>query len=97
KGDAMLLDEVVVVGYGTQKKAHLTGAIATVPMVTPGRITALAPTQTSSSAALPPNVAHISSNICSRVVICRSSGTKFFSSKYMVNSQRDSFTSTTSK
>ncbi|NDW12204.1 TonB-dependent receptor [Bacteroides sp. 214] len=32
KGDAMLLDEVVVVGYGTQKKAHLTGAIATVPM-----------------------------------------------------------------
>ena len=26
------LDEVVVVGYGTQKKAHLTGAIATVPM-----------------------------------------------------------------
>ncbi|WP_410525560.1 carboxypeptidase-like regulatory domain-containing protein, partial [Phocaeicola sp. RTP21198st1_B8_RTP21198_201120] len=26
------LNEVVVVGYGTQKKAHLTGAIATVPM-----------------------------------------------------------------
>ncbi|NDV83295.1 TonB-dependent receptor [Bacteroides sp. 51] len=32
KEDAMLLDEVVVVGYGTQKKAHLTGAISTVPM-----------------------------------------------------------------
>ncbi|HCK25527.1 MAG TPA: SusC/RagA family protein, partial [Bacteroides graminisolvens] len=32
KEDAQLLDEVVVVGYGTQKKAHLTGAIATVPM-----------------------------------------------------------------
>lgn len=26
------LNEVVVVGYGSQKKAHLTGAIATVPM-----------------------------------------------------------------
>lgn len=32
KEDAQQLDEVVVVGYGTQKKAHLTGAIATVPM-----------------------------------------------------------------
>ena len=32
KEDAQLLEEVVVVGYGTQKKAHLTGAIATVPM-----------------------------------------------------------------
>lgn len=28
--DAQKLDEVVVVGYGTQKKAHLTGAISTV-------------------------------------------------------------------
>ncbi|MBO5314213.1 MAG: TonB-dependent receptor [Prevotella sp.] len=26
------LDEVVVVGYGTQKKAHLTGSVANVPM-----------------------------------------------------------------
>src|SRR5574344_1433752 len=26
------LNEVVVVGYGTQKKAHLTGSVATVPM-----------------------------------------------------------------
>lgn len=26
------LDEVVVVGYGVQKKAHLTGAVGTVPM-----------------------------------------------------------------
>ncbi len=32
KEDTETLDEVVVVGYGTQKKAHLTGAIATVPM-----------------------------------------------------------------
>ena len=32
KQDDKTLDEVVVVGYGTQKKAHLTGAIATVPM-----------------------------------------------------------------
>lgn len=32
KEDTQQLDEVVVVGYGTQKKAHLTGAIATVPM-----------------------------------------------------------------
>lgn len=32
KEDAQQLDEVVVVGYGTQKKAHLTGAIGTVPM-----------------------------------------------------------------
>ena len=32
KEDTEVLDEVVVVGYGTQKKAHLTGAIATVPM-----------------------------------------------------------------
>lgn len=32
KEDSQQLDEVVVVGYGTQKKAHLTGAIATVPM-----------------------------------------------------------------
>ena len=30
--DSQTLDEVVVVGYGTQKKAHLTGAISTVPM-----------------------------------------------------------------
>ena len=30
--DSQALEEVVVVGYGTQKKAHLTGAIATVPM-----------------------------------------------------------------
>ncbi len=32
KEDSESLDEVVVVGYGTQKKAHLTGAISTVPM-----------------------------------------------------------------
>lgn len=32
KEDATQLDEVVVVGYGTQKKTHLTGAIATVPV-----------------------------------------------------------------
>ncbi|MCM1356298.1 MAG: TonB-dependent receptor [Staphylococcus sp.] len=32
KEDSQALDEVVVVGYGTQKKAHLTGAISTVPM-----------------------------------------------------------------
>lgn len=32
KEDAQQLDEVVVVGYGVQKKAHLTGAIATVPV-----------------------------------------------------------------
>lgn len=32
KEDAQQLDEVVVVGYGVQKKAHLTGAIATVAM-----------------------------------------------------------------
>lgn len=32
KEDAQQLEEVVVVGYGTQKKAHLTGAIATVPV-----------------------------------------------------------------
>ncbi len=32
KENTQQLDEVVVVGYGTQKKAHLTGAIATVPM-----------------------------------------------------------------
>lgn len=30
--DTQLMDEVVVVGYGSQKKAHLTGAVATVPM-----------------------------------------------------------------
>ena len=30
KEDSELLDEVVVVGYGTQKKANLTGAVATV-------------------------------------------------------------------
>ncbi len=30
--DSQSLDEVVVVGYGTQKKAHLTGAISTVAM-----------------------------------------------------------------
>lgn len=32
KEDTQQLEEVVVVGYGVQKKAHLTGAIATVPM-----------------------------------------------------------------
>lgn len=30
--DSESLDEVIVVGYGSQKKAHLTGAISTVPM-----------------------------------------------------------------
>lgn len=30
KEDAMMLSDVVVVGYGTQKKANLTGAVATV-------------------------------------------------------------------
>ena len=30
--DKKLLDEVVIVGYGTQKKANLTGAVATVDM-----------------------------------------------------------------
>ena len=30
KEDASLLDEVVVVGYGTQKKSHLTGSISKV-------------------------------------------------------------------
>lgn len=30
KEDAELLDEVVVVGYGTQKKVNLTGAVETV-------------------------------------------------------------------
>ena len=32
KGDAQNLEELVVVGYGVQKKAHLTGSVATVPM-----------------------------------------------------------------
>lgn len=30
--DSQNLEEVVVVGYGVQKKAHLTGSVATVPM-----------------------------------------------------------------
>ena len=32
KEDAQQLEDVVVVGYGVQKKAHLTGAVATVQM-----------------------------------------------------------------
>lgn len=32
KEDATTLDEVVVVGYGTQKKSHLTGATQTLPV-----------------------------------------------------------------
>jgi len=32
KEDRQKLEEVVVVGYATQKKAHLTGSVATVPM-----------------------------------------------------------------
>ena len=32
KEDTELLDEVVVVGYGTQKKANLTGAVTTVDL-----------------------------------------------------------------
>ena len=32
KEDSQNLEDIVVVGYGTQKKAHLTGSIATVPM-----------------------------------------------------------------
>lgn len=32
KEDSQSLEEVVVVGYGSQKKAHLTGSVATVPM-----------------------------------------------------------------
>ena len=32
KEDSELLDEVVVVGYGTQKKANLTGAVSTVDL-----------------------------------------------------------------
>lgn len=31
--DSELLEEIVVVGYGTQKKVHLTGAVSTVDMV----------------------------------------------------------------
>src|SRR3712207_9229757 len=31
-GDAKALDEVVVVGYGTQKKANLTGSVSQVKM-----------------------------------------------------------------
>ena len=32
KDDATELESVVVVGYGAQKKAHLTGAVGTIPM-----------------------------------------------------------------
>ena len=32
KEDKQQIEEVVVVGYGVQKKAHLTGAVSTVPM-----------------------------------------------------------------
>ncbi|MCF0192148.1 MAG: TonB-dependent receptor [Prevotella sp.] len=32
KEDTQKLEEVVVVGYGSQKKAHLTGSVATVPV-----------------------------------------------------------------
>ena len=32
KEDSQNLDELVVVGYGVQKKAHLTGSVATVDM-----------------------------------------------------------------
>ena len=32
KEDSQSLEEVVVVGYGSQKKAHLTGSVATVPL-----------------------------------------------------------------
>jgi TonB-linked SusC/RagA family outer membrane protein len=32
KADSQNLNEVVVVGYGSQKKAHLTGSVATVPV-----------------------------------------------------------------
>ena len=32
KEDKQQIEEVVVVGYGTQKKAHLTGSVAAVPM-----------------------------------------------------------------
>ena len=32
KEDRQNIEEVVVVGYGSQKKAHLTGSVATVPM-----------------------------------------------------------------
>ena len=32
KGGRTQLEEVVVVGYGTQKKAHLTGSVSTVPV-----------------------------------------------------------------
>ena len=32
KEDTELLDEVVVVGYGVQKKANLTGAVTTVDL-----------------------------------------------------------------
>ena len=32
KEDAQQIEEVVVVGYGTQKKSHLTGSVETVPM-----------------------------------------------------------------
>lgn len=32
KEDAQMIEEVVVVGYGTQKKSHLTGSVETVPV-----------------------------------------------------------------
>ena len=44
--DETTLDEVVVVGYGVQKKAHLTGAIAT---VAPADVTDLASTSLAAS------------------------------------------------
>lgn len=46
KEDYMQLDEVVVVGYGAQKKAHLTGSIAT---VAPDEISDLSVTSLSSA------------------------------------------------
>lgn len=46
KEDRMQLEEVVVVGYGSQKKAHLTGSIAT---VAPEEITDLSVTNLSSA------------------------------------------------
>ena len=43
--DAKVLNEVVVIGYGTVKKNDLTGSVATIKSVDLNKITSLSPEQ----------------------------------------------------
>lgn len=69
KEDNQVLDEVVVVGYGVQKKVNLTGSVATVEGETAG---------TASAGKCYPELAGYGAGLVHRQYQCRSSGCNLF-------------------